>query len=286
MGTSLRPPREEDADELGRILFDAFAGVAAAYGYRSNVPDISVATAEIWRLLRSPHHYGVIAEADARPVGSNFISFMDEVAGLGPVTVDPRLQGRGIGRSLMLDVLREARARGWSRVRLQADAPNMGSLGLYTSVGFNVKEPTIVLSAGPDATGSDHRIRDARPSDVSSLTAICRRTHTVSRTQEIRAALGDGRGVLVRTHGGEITGYLIPTVLGHGAATDPADIADLAVVAARRRGAENRMLCFQKHTDLLRYLRSRGFTFVKAMSLMAIGRWDPPRRYAIPSISY
>lgn len=34
-------------------------------------------------------------------IGSNFLLHADEVAGVGPITVDPHLQARGIGRSLM-----------------------------------------------------------------------------------------------------------------------------------------------------------------------------------------
>ena len=69
--------------------------------------------------------------------GSNFLLRPDEVGAVGPVSVDPGLQAKGLGRALMEDVLRHARDSGTGKVRLMQDAFNAVSLSLYASLGFD-----------------------------------------------------------------------------------------------------------------------------------------------------
>jgi len=52
-----------------------------------------------------------VAELDGRIVGSNCLDERSAIAGLGPLTVDPSIQNRGVGRKLMEAVLVRARER-------------------------------------------------------------------------------------------------------------------------------------------------------------------------------
>jgi predicted N-acetyltransferase YhbS len=51
-------------------------------------------------------------------VGSNFLLSADEVAGVGPITVEVPLQGEGVGRALMEAVIDRARQERIEMVRL------------------------------------------------------------------------------------------------------------------------------------------------------------------------
>ena len=66
-------------------------------------------------LLARADIYSVVAEMDGRVVGSNFLWETAPVAGVGPITVDPAVQDRAVGRRLMEDVLARARERGLRR---------------------------------------------------------------------------------------------------------------------------------------------------------------------------
>lgn len=47
-----------------------------------------------------PGIYGVVAEDEGRILGSNFLHDYDPVPGIGPITVDPKSQNRGVGAVL------------------------------------------------------------------------------------------------------------------------------------------------------------------------------------------
>jgi GNAT superfamily N-acetyltransferase len=138
--------------------------------------------------IAHPAIWGVVAEAEGRIVGSNFLDERGAITGVGPITVDPKAQGHGIGRRLMEAVIeRGARARG---IRLLQDSFNMQSLSLYASLGFEVKEPTVVISGRP-RSGQPAGI-EARPleeGDLEQCERLCLAVHGFERTNELRDAL-------------------------------------------------------------------------------------------------
>jgi predicted N-acetyltransferase YhbS len=68
--------------------------------------------------LTHPGFYSVVAELDGRIVGSNFLDERSSVVGVGPVTIDPAVQNRGVGRRLMRDVMDRATERRVPGIRL------------------------------------------------------------------------------------------------------------------------------------------------------------------------
>lgn len=58
------------------------------------------------------------------------------VANIGLVSVTPHLQGHGIGRRLLLHVLREASLAGCRELAVVTQIQNIAAMGLYQSVGF------------------------------------------------------------------------------------------------------------------------------------------------------
>ena len=89
-------------------------------------------------LFSHPGYYCVVAESDGRIAGSNCMDERCIIAGIGPITVDPATQNRGVGRKLMDAVLLRARERGFAGVQLVQAAFHNRSLSLYTTLGFDM----------------------------------------------------------------------------------------------------------------------------------------------------
>src|SRR3954470_14462295 len=142
MSLVIRHATADDADACGRIMHAAFRGIAEAHGFPPDIPSDESGTGLASSLIASPNAFAVVAELDGQVVGSNFLHEGDPTRAVGPITVDPRHQGGGIGRRLMESVI--GRANG-AAVRLCGDAFNTRSVGLYASLGFEVKEPLLLL---------------------------------------------------------------------------------------------------------------------------------------------
>ena len=99
-----------------------------------------------------PAVWGVVAEADGKIVGSNFLDERDPIRGVGPITIDPKAQNAGVGRRLMEAVIE--RGKDAPGIRLLQDGFHMRSLSLYTSLGFDVKASCIVMRASRAASRS------------------------------------------------------------------------------------------------------------------------------------
>src|SRR6476646_7896318 len=132
MDINLRAGRAEDADACGRIGYEAFKEIADAHNFPRDFPSAEVATGLLTWMLTNPKFYSVVAEIDGRIVGSNFLDQRNPIAGIGPITVDPTVQNRAIGRRLMQAVMERTAARNSPGVRLVQAAYHCRSLSLYT----------------------------------------------------------------------------------------------------------------------------------------------------------
>src|SRR4029077_16091068 len=94
----LRAGRADDATACGTICYQAFKTIADAHNFTPDFPSVEVAIRVVSSLLSHPGFYSVVAEVDGRVVGSNFLDERNVIAGLGPITVDPTVQNRGVGR--------------------------------------------------------------------------------------------------------------------------------------------------------------------------------------------
>ena len=91
-------------------------------------------------MLAHPKFYGVVAEIDGRLAGSNFLDERNAIAGVGPITVDPAVQNRAIGRRLMDAVHERAASKNFAGVRLIQSGFHTRSLSLYAKLGYDVRE--------------------------------------------------------------------------------------------------------------------------------------------------
>src|SRR5262252_5946044 len=104
MDIKLRPGALADVESCGLVLYNAFRTIAEAHDFPPDFPSADVAIRVTNSLLSHPGFYSVVAELDGRVVGSNFLDERSTIAGLGPITVDPNVQNRRVGRQLMENV--------------------------------------------------------------------------------------------------------------------------------------------------------------------------------------
>src|SRR5438477_2136209 len=101
MEIKLRPGIPADAEICGKICYSAFKETSEAHNFTPDFPSADVAIGLLTWMLSHPRFYSVIAEIDGRIVGSNFLDERNTIGGLGPITVDPEVQNRAVGRRLM-----------------------------------------------------------------------------------------------------------------------------------------------------------------------------------------
>jgi ribosomal protein S18 acetylase RimI-like enzyme len=285
-GVQLIPAEVQHVSELGRICYEAFKDIADRHGFTPDFPSVQYARRVIGMVVERKDFYGVAAIVNGELAGSNYISFTDPVAGVGPITVDCAFQGRDLGRALMQDVIDYARRNNIARVRLLQDAFNTASISLYASLGFDVKHAVaeILLNA---AVRADATVRPVQEGDIEALDALCQKNYKTSRRNELAAAVRSGLSPVLRERGGNFSGYLIPGIFGHGVAETPDDAVALATQAARLIPHERaRSLCPLDDGPLFRAFLKAGCRTVKMMNLMALGPYEEPDSVWMPSILY
>src|SRR3954469_494497 len=139
----LRNPTPADVPECARIVYEAFKCFHERHGFTPDIPSVDMARQFLGMMATHPRMWGVVAESEGRIVGSNFLDERDPIRGVGPITVDPAVQARGVGKRLMQAVME--RGRGSAGIRLVQDAFNAVSMSLYTSLGFEAKEPLALV---------------------------------------------------------------------------------------------------------------------------------------------
>jgi len=138
---AIRRAKPEDVSACGRVCFDAFYGISTKHGFPPDFPSPDVAVGLLSMMFSHPGFYCVVAESGGRMVGSNCLDERSAIAGLGPITVDPSMQDRGVGRKLMEALLVRARERNFPGVRLLQSAFHNRSFALYSRLGFDAREP-------------------------------------------------------------------------------------------------------------------------------------------------
>src|SRR6201997_4690507 len=146
---TIRRAKPEDAQVCGQICFDAFYKISTNHGFPPDFPSPDVAVGLLSMMFSHPGFYCVVAESGGRMVGSNCLDERSAIAGLGPITVDPSIQNRGVGRKSMESVLVRARERNFPGVRLLQAAFHNRSLPLYSRLGLDPREPLSVMQGPP-----------------------------------------------------------------------------------------------------------------------------------------
>ncbi len=285
----LRAIGPADAGECARIIYTAFGGIHDHHRFLRDWPTVEAAEQLTSAFIAHPSIWGVVAERDGRIVGSNFVDERGPIRGLGPITVDPGAQGSGIGRLLMQAALE--RSRGAAGIRLFQDSFNVGSLSLYASLGFAVKEPAVVMSGRPrsgPAAGVD--VRPLEEADTGECEELCLRVHGFERTNELRDAIQVPiLSPFVAVRDGRVSAYATTLTFfpaAHAVAETEGDMRALILGALAAEGQQASFLLPTRQAGLFRWCLDEGLRVVKPMTYMAIGEYREPTGSWIPSVSY
>jgi GNAT superfamily N-acetyltransferase len=285
----LRPIAPPDAAVAARILFEAFAAIHDRHRFPRDFPTPEAAAQLTSGFIAHPSIWGVVAERDGRLLGSNFLDQRGPIQGVGPITVDPDEQSRGVGRRLMEAVIeRGAGARG---IRLLQDAFNTGSLALYASLGFEVKEPVVVIGGRPRTTARPHaEVRPMEHDDLEACEALHRKVHGFERTAELRDALASPvLAPVVAVRAGRIVAYAAGVTFfaaAHGVAETQQDMLDLLLGALAATDAPASFLLPTRQADLFGGCLAAGLRVVKPMTYMTRGECREPNGAWFPSVLY
>jgi len=282
---AVRAARPEDAAACGQICFNAFNAISQSHGFPCDFPGPDVTTHLLSRLFSHPGFYAVVAEADGRIVGSNALDERSIIAGVGPITVDPELQNSGVGRKLMEAVLDRARQRAFAGVRLVQAAFHNRSLSLYTSLGFDAREPLSCMQGRtrqrsvPGCT-----VRPAEDGDLEACNALAMEVHGFDRGRDLAEALEQGSGLVVE-RGGRITGYASSLAFfGHATAATNLDLQ--ALIASADSFGGPGILVPTRNSDVFRWCLANGLRVVQPLTLMSMGLYNQPAGAWLPSILF
>lgn len=308
--------RQEDVETCGRICHAAFGDIARRHNFRPDFQDVETAIQLMQALCGNPRMFSVVAEDDGQVIGSNHLCEYDAIHAVGPITVDPNAQAKGAGRMLMEAVIERGKhnmtARGNGEtdsdhegetdsdhegvtvraagIRLVQDAFNATSLSLYTSLGFDVREPLALIEGElhgdvpPDVT-----VRAIKEDDYESCAELCRVVHGFDRLNELKhtppfvtpfVAIRDGR----------ITAYATaPNIwtMNHAVAETQSDMEALLTGAANLlEGQRVSFLLPMRQSRLFRWCLRKGLRVVKPLTLMSMGEYHEPRSCYLPSVGY
>ena len=293
----LRPGRIEDADKVGKIIFEAFSVVADKHSFPPDFPSVDVARGLASSLLSNPRFYSIVAEDNTSNggedknsiVGSNFLDERSNiVAGVGPLTIDPKYQNKGTGRQLMINVLERAKNKNFPAIRLLQASYHSRSLALYATLGFEVREPISNMQGKPIQEAIPGRsVRAATESDTESCNTICKTVHGHDRNGELQDSIKQGSAKVV-LHENKITGYTCGlTFFNHSVGLTNDDLKALISSATNddSYGGPG-ILIPSRNTQLFRWCLNNGLRIVQQLTLMTIGLYNEPAGSYMPSILY
>jgi predicted N-acetyltransferase YhbS len=282
---SIRIARPEDAAVCGRICYEAFHEINTRHNFPPDVATPEHGIGVLSRTFSHPGFYSVVAEVEGKIAGSNCLDERGIIAGVGPITVDPAVQNKGVGRKLMQAVLDRARERHSAGVRLVQAAFHNRSLSLYTSLGFDTREPLSCIQGTPlkkRIPGYD--VRPATAGDLAEMSRICRQVHGHNREGEVADAISAGQAQVVE-RAGRITGYTTGVAFfGHSVAETLTGLE--ALIAAAEAFGGPGMLVPTRNAALFRWCLENGLRVVQPMTLMSTGLYNEPAGAWLPSILF
>jgi predicted N-acetyltransferase YhbS len=287
MSIQLRPSTAADAEQIAPIIKAAFDSIADQHNFPYDFPNLDYALNIANWVCSDPTVWGIVAEENGKIIGSNFLHEGNEIPGVGPITVNPNVQASGVGRKLMEAVIE--RGQNVPGIRLVQDAFNTVSMPLYAALGFDIKEP-LVLIAGKIAgeVPADYEVRQMQEQDFAACDELHRKIHGFSRLHDIRQNSQIFQSfVAVREN--RIVAYTsAPNVwqANHAVAETDEDLYAVLSGAARFTDQPLSFLLPTRQAALFRWCLNNKMRVVKPMSLMAMGAYQEPRGAFLPSVLY
>jgi GNAT superfamily N-acetyltransferase len=285
MNLRLRHGGPSDAEACGSICYEAFMNVAEQHHFPFDFPNPAVAIEFLSALFSRQDVFSVVAEVDGQIVGSNFLWENADIAGVGPITVNPAVQNGTVGRRLMEYVMERGRDDRFSGIRLVQAAYHNRSLALYTKLGFSAREPLSTMQGPALEIGiPGHAVRPAFPGDLMACNRLCLQVHGHDRKLELLDAIKQRTATVVEREG-RITGYTtLVGFFGHAVAEDNEGLKALIGAAPGFPGPG--FLLPTRNSDLLRWCLGNKLRVVQPMTLMSMGLYHEPKGAFLPSVLY
>lgn len=281
----VRVATQDDSSVCGQICYDAFSSINKGHGFPCDFPGPEVTTGVLSMMFSNNGFYCVVAEIEGRIVGSNCLDERSIIAGVGPITIDPQTQNSGVGRKLMQTVMDRASARRAAGVRLVQAAFHNRSLSLYTSLGFDIREPLSCLQGRTVERSIPGCVaRPAHLADLDACNALSNRVHGFDRGTELEQAIQQNTAVVVE-RSGRVTAYATALALfGHATAESNLDMQ--ALIASAESFGGSGILVPSRNSGLLRWCLANGLRVVQPMTLMSVGLYNEPAGAWLPSVSF
>ena len=282
---TLRPGEPSDAKTCGRICYEAFGAIAREHNFPPDFPSAEAAAELMTMLLSHPRVFSAVAESGGNIVGSNFLDERSTIAGLGPITVDPKVQNRRVGRALMQAALERAAERRHLGVRLLQAAYHTRSLALYTSLDFHPRESIVCMQGAPiRAQLAGHHVRRAVATDLEVCNRVCVAVHGHDRGGELLDAITQGTALVVE-YDNRVTGYATDLAFfAHAVGETNRDL--MALIGAAQAFGGPGILVPVRNVALFQWCLARGLRVVQVMTLMTIGLYNEPAGAYLPSVLY
>ena len=283
---NIRPVTPDDTEACGRVLYQAFCGIADRHNFPHDFPSAEVAMQMAQMAINNSDVTGFVAEENGKFVGSNFLWRQNRVAGVGPITVDPNVQSKGVGRELMKAVIECGKDA--DGIRLVQDAFNTASMSLYASLGFDVVEPLVIMQGNLTNASSSVEVRPLEEKDFDACAELCRKVHGFDRTNELKQSV-KMFPAFVAVRENRVVAYASAPIfwqLNHAVAENADDMQTLLSGANALTGQPLSFLLPTRQAELFRWCLSQGLRVVKPMTLMSMGAYQEPRGCFLPSVLY
>jgi hypothetical protein len=280
--------REEDAERAAQILVGAFAQVYRQRGHVPPFPNIESAAWLCRAYLDLDPEGCAVAELGGITVGVGFVHPRGLAASVGPLAARPG-GPPGVGRALMAYLGRLT--AGCTSVRLFQDGFNPDSFGLYTELGYVVRDVAPYLLA-TDLLPPKEPVPGVRPlqaGDLPRVEELDRRLVGADRARDLALLAATG-SALVLERRGVLEGYLFFRALPARAVVGPAvatsDDALSTLVDAATQALPGRpavMRASAASPAVLRRAFARGFRVDHLGNLMVAGEIElpPAQLYAL-----
>ena len=287
MTIQLRSMRSEDIEPCGRICYEAFKGISENHNFRPDFPVPEPAIDLMGMLLSRPDVFNVVAESDGTVIGSNHLLESDAISAVGPITVDPNAQAQGAGRMLMDAVIERGKSsRG---IRLVQDSFNTGSLSLYASLGFDVREPMVLIEGAlKGEVPAEVEVRTIREEDYEACAELCRSVLGVDRLNELRQT-PPMPSPFVALRNGRLTAYISAPelwALNHAVAETEDDMRAVLIGAGNQCTKPFSLILPTRQTALFRWCLNNRMRVIKPLTLMSMGEYQELCGCYLPSVGY
>jgi hypothetical protein len=201
------------------------------------------------------------------------------------MTVAPRAEGDRVGQTLMQAALDEAASRNLEQVRLVQSPSHLRSLALYAKLGFDVREPLLMMQCKPSAAVSgNHVVRAAEQADMTACEQLCTAIHGFARGAELHDAI-DQHIASVVMHRDRLVGYSTGLGFrGHSVAQTTEALKALIAGASQLPGPG--FFVPVRNGELLRCLFVQGLRALWPATLMTRGPYQDPKGAFLPSIAF